>query len=619
MQSNHLKPRAKTLVWVLAFFAAFPAFAQDPIQDKAGSRAWKNLLFYSERLFGAESGLVDDPDFYLSPKGKTDPRAELEAFVKALGAMDPKSEEREQIPCRFPARTRWVREQFPDLPRPETPCPRFEEWLSLSEAQGVAVIFSSYYVNNPSSMMGHSFLRFLRSGDRPSPLLDKALNFSANPTTDIPFLHSILGLSGQFPGTFSLTPYYSKVQEYANAESRDLWEYSLAFTPAETRRMLESLWEAAPYPIDYYFFDENCSAILIYLLQNARPGLHLSQDLGTLFVHPSDTLRLLHDHPDLVRSQTYRPSTRSRYLEQRKRLPAEDQERIDELFEETGRSLSLEGLSVERQAGLIDTAIAFIEFDENLYASNQPKKHKALYLDLLKKRAENPGPPLKDFPTPERERPEIGHLGQRWGLGLGVWRGEKGGLIEWRPGSHDASSPAIGYPPELGIELGRTQIVAHEDRSLYLQRFDLFRILSFNPARSGTFPWSWRANLGYRDERRGEGFFEVGIGQALALSSRRDDYLYLEAELGPRFGEGDWRGCAGGVLGLRFAIGRRIAQLFEAKGAQCWNEGGEESSERDLQSDWRWAVEEQLELFLTGRYLQEKDETSTTLGFYRYF
>lgn len=622
MQSNYLNRLAKVLLGALApLLASLPAFSRDRIQDRAESQAWKNLLFYSERVLRSDSGLVDDPAFYLSPEGKTNPRAEMEAFLSALKTVDPTLPENEQIPCRFPARTRWLRDEFPELPKVDVKCPRFDDWLSLSQAQGVAVIFSSYYVNNPSSMMGHSFLRLLRAGDRPSPLLDKAVNFAANPTTDIPLLHSIMGLTGQFAGAFSLTPYYSKVQEYANAESRDLWEYRLDFNPEETRRLLDSLWEVAPNRIDYYFFDENCSAILIYLLQNARPGLALSPDLGTIWVHPSDTLRLLYDHPPLVQSVTYRPSSRSRYIEQRRLLGAKELGRLDGLFREPAETLSssLEGLSPEEQARVIDTAIAFIEFDENLYASKRPEKRKTLYTDLLKTRARNPTAPIKDFPLPERERPESGHLGQRWGLGLGVWDHEKGGIFEYRPGSHDASSPSIGYPPELSIELGRTQIVAHEDRSAYLQRFDLFRILSFNPSRSGRLPWSWRANLGYRDERRGEAFFDLGIGQAVNLFQSRENYTYLEAEVSPRFGEGDWSACSGAVLGLRFALGPKIAQLFEGHWNHCWTEGGDTHEERDVQSDWRWALRDQLELYVNARYLQEIDDASWSLGFYQYF
>jgi hypothetical protein len=618
---NYLR-RARSLRGVLAtFLLFFPALASafDRLSERAQSPAWKNLLYYSERIFTAPNGLVDGEGFYLSPGGKSDPEAELRAFLDALQHIDPSREESEQIPCRFPARTRWLREQFPELPKIDIPCPKYDAWLQLSQAQGVALIFSSYYMNNPSSMMGHSFLRFLRTGDRPSPLLDKAVNFSATPTTDLPLVQSLMGLSGYFPGTFSLTPYYSKVQEYANAESRDLWEYSLNFTPEETRRMIDSLWELAPYSIDYYFFDENCSAVLVYLLQNARPGLQLAPDLGTIWVHPSDTLRLLQEHKGLISKVTYRPSSRSRYEEQKSMLVADERRLLARIFEKDSIPADFSSRSEASQARVIDTSLAFIEYDEKLHSSNLPVKHRGLYDELLARRAKNQVPPIRDFPLPENERPDIGHYGQRWGLGLGSWDDKRGAFFEYRPGPHDAASPAVGYPPELSIELGRTQVVLHEERDLYLQRFDLFRILSFNPSKEGRLKWSWRLNMGYRDERGREGFLEGGLGQTLQIGSRRDNYVFLEAEGGARVRDSQGIACAGAVTGLRFALGIDLAQFLEFHYAHCVWEDARIFDERTLQSDWRWRIEDQHEAFLSVRYNGDAEEWNPTLGFFQYF
>ena len=45
--------------------------------------------------------------------------------------------------------------------------------------------------------------------------------------TDNGLLFAVYGLIGRFPAGFSVMPYYLKVQEYTNMESRDLWEYRL--------------------------------------------------------------------------------------------------------------------------------------------------------------------------------------------------------------------------------------------------------------------------------------------------------------------------------------------------------------------------------------------------------
>lgn len=38
-------------------------------------------------------------------------------------------------------------------------------------------------------------------------------------------------------------PYYRKVKEYGDFESRDLWEYELNLTPEETRFLVSHIWE----------------------------------------------------------------------------------------------------------------------------------------------------------------------------------------------------------------------------------------------------------------------------------------------------------------------------------------------------------------------------------------
>ncbi len=41
-------------------------------------------------------------------------------------------------------------------------------------------------------------------------------------------------LQGNIRGEYSLMPYYRKVKEYGDLESRDLWEYELALNEQET-------------------------------------------------------------------------------------------------------------------------------------------------------------------------------------------------------------------------------------------------------------------------------------------------------------------------------------------------------------------------------------------------
>src|SRR5690606_25053901 len=129
---------------------------------------------------------------------------------------------------------------------------------------------------------------------------------------DNSILYAWKGLAGGYPGQFALLPYREKLSEYSSLENRDLWEYRLDLTPAETGRMIEHVWELRQIRFDYFFFDENCSYRLLELLGTARPGLKLI-DQFPLPAIPADTVRAVKD-AGLVQKVNYRPSREKELL-----------------------------------------------------------------------------------------------------------------------------------------------------------------------------------------------------------------------------------------------------------------------------------------------------------------
>ena len=58
---------------------------------------------------------------------------------------------------------------------------------------------------------------------------------------------------GGFRGVFSLLPFYYKVREYSDFESRDLWEYEFKFSEEESQFFVKHLWELGDTWFDYYY------------------------------------------------------------------------------------------------------------------------------------------------------------------------------------------------------------------------------------------------------------------------------------------------------------------------------------------------------------------------------
>src|SRR3989304_1970088 len=127
-----LRKLAYPLVFLLLFSPMLGAAETTPYRDELkesatklrlpDDRYWHVLLHYKRGPFGT-GGLVDDRKFFLSPDGKHDPSAELDAAIDGLFAD---GEEEQTLPrCRFPARYEWLIRRLggdltkvPGAPRP---------------------------------------------------------------------------------------------------------------------------------------------------------------------------------------------------------------------------------------------------------------------------------------------------------------------------------------------------------------------------------------------------------------------------------------------------------------------------------------------------------------------
>ena len=110
------------------------------------ARYWEVLLHYKPRRFGIGiESLVDDREFFLSPKGKTDPKAELLATIEGFFSKDTASDAHPQ--CSFVARYNWLKKELPidtkklDLEKIEIPKLIEEQAENLAKKYDIEVWF----------------------------------------------------------------------------------------------------------------------------------------------------------------------------------------------------------------------------------------------------------------------------------------------------------------------------------------------------------------------------------------------------------------------------------------------------------------------------------------------
>jgi Domain of unknown function (DUF4105) len=460
-------------------------------RDLASGAGWRKLVHYRTSLISRQQvSDADGPSFFLSERGKTDPFAELAATIRALLAPAAGTQPADldaHAACRFPARTMFLIRELGLSPSwlGASSCPDFDRYLSELRPTGVSLIFTSYYLNNPSSAFGHTFLRIHKEsyavGER-RELLDYGIDFSADVTTKNPIAYTVMGLTGLFHGTFKRMPYYYKVREYNDTESRDLWEYELALDDAQRWQLVAHLWELGHTDFDYFYLGENCSYAILGVIDAARPELDLMRHVSSPVI-PATTVQIMRAQPGLVRSVHYRPALRTQLDAKLAGLTRDEVVLVAALGRDPEAPL---GLPDKRAILVLDAAADLIDIRhaKELLTTREgaAAKHKQR---LLERRAALRVPsPEVPVPTDLNSAPERGHRARRVGLLAGRDAAHEAYYgLDFRLALHDLADASYGYPEGAQIEFLHAQVRMGEVKDRFkvrLDRLDVVRVISLS-------------------------------------------------------------------------------------------------------------------------------------------
>ena len=486
----------KRLAWlalsICAPLSAAPHIDPQRLQQLANDPFWISLGHYETAKLGGWRSYVSDKKFFLAADGNEHPDHELAATVQALYA--PASAGEQHAQCVYPARTRWLKAQLNLTDLPTVDCAEFKQWFKDVSPHSSVMIFPAAYLNSPSSMFGHTLLRIDQADvqtDKTS-LLSYAINFGAYiEGSDNSILYAWKGLMGGYPGLFALVPYQEKLSEYRSLENRDLWEYRLNLTQAETARMVEHVWELKQIKFDYFFFDENCSYRLLELLQVARPSLRLTEQFPLTAI-PTDTVKAVKE-AGLVESIQYRPSRERELLSRAEPLTAEEQQWVLKVSADQKQlqAPAFKAQPRDRQALIIDAAYRLERYRANGQERDPARAQRSF--ELLRAINQNPAPEL-DIPQPGL--PEDGHESRTWQAGLGT-RGDKAfGEYGLRMAYHDLNDNAESFPLGAQIEILQLKLRQYEGNDWQLQQLDLATIRSLTPRNELLQPLSWQVTGG---------------------------------------------------------------------------------------------------------------------------
>jgi hypothetical protein len=533
-------------------------------------RYWHILLHYKRTITGLRSS-VDDPKFFVSPRGKHDPAAEMEATIRAFFA--PANAEAKHPVCRFVARYYWIKEQLSLDPSmlAVNECEHFTRLLGDMKPESTTLVFPTSHMNSPASMFGHTLLTY-ETASR-NKLLAYAVNYSAITTETFGPLFAVKGIFGLYKGYFSVLPYYAKLQEYSDIDHRDMWEYPLNFTRDETIRSIMHVYELDGIYSDYFFFDENCSYTLLFLLEAGRPSLNLTDQMPP-WVIPLDTIRTV-ENAGITTGAVYRPSktTKIRHIASLISRPS----RLLALDLAQGKA-GLEPVlaadaSNEERIRTYDLAIEYLQY---LYSKQELERdvYTDRFLKLLAARSSLGIPDGGRDEIAPPPRPEEGHLSNRLQIGFGLKHDRAFQELRWRAAYHTLTDYGRGYPEGSHIVFADTALRYYfTDNQVKLQQLDFVDIVSIAPRDELFQPISWKVKAGLAQRVMEDGkdhlLFQLTPGGGLAYRLGRLGLCYIMAETDLNVGE-DLRDKyalgVGGSLGIVAGITERWSASLSARG-----------------------------------------------------
>lgn len=461
---------------------------------------WSKLLHYRNGI-----SEVDSNNFFISKNGKTNLKEEL------LETIDSLEKGNNNVLCRFPLRVKWLKDKIPDFEKKiiKYECKDLDLYIKEIDAKFATLIFPASHINSPASMYGHTFLRL--SNDKETPLLGNAVNYAAQTDETNGMIFAYKGLFGGYKGKYSILPYYEKIKEYNNLEQRDIWEYNLKLKKDEVEKIALHSYELKDSYSFYYFFLENCSYNLLWLLEIAREDLELINNF-TLKAVPLDTIKILKKY-DLIESSYYRHSKMAK-MKHILNNEISNKSYISE-FIKYNKDLP-ENLSLKDKSSYLDLKIEYMQY---LRSKNKLEKKDYLkkYIKLLKQRSELSI--ISDYKIKKPNNPIYSHDSARLSFSA---NGDDSYELSAKPVYSDIYDISYGYLDGAYIDFFDLNIKKNSTR-IFINKLKILNINSFSKRDVLFKPLSWGIELSYERFKSENDYLK--LKPSFGLTYGNDDYF----------------------------------------------------------------------------------------------
>lgn len=471
-------------------------------EEGAFDSQWLKLLHYRKNGSGYVS-VVEQGNFFLTSEGRENPQAEYDEAIRVF------QENGNLKKCDFPARF-MVLSKAGKVKGNLDDCEEYQQYLSDLQPKAVTLLFTDAYMNNPSSMFGHTLFR-IDTKRKGTQLLAHGANFGADTGDEHGALYVLKGLWGGYYGRFGLHPYYDVINLYNNIENRDIWEYQLNFNDDELALFAAHMWEMKEAKIRYYFASKNCSYVLLLMLEAVRTDLTLSDDFS-FYTVPLATLKEIHKIPGFVKSVNYRPSRQSKLKYRAKQMTAEQKRVFKSIIKKD--EINLSELDSEERADVLETAYQYVQYQyvaKNLELADYRRKS----FILLKERSQIVNKKQYFNELKEGKNPVEAHEARQAGFLFGVRNGDAFQSVMFKPVYSSLMDDSYGLLKGAEINMMAGEIRHYDKRNKYvLHQLDFLRVRSFSGRDMMFKPFSFEINVAIKRlfDAKTEGEHTAAIG-----------------------------------------------------------------------------------------------------------
>lgn len=467
---------------------------------------WRQLLAYDSTTQSA----ITSPHFFLSPKGRQQPLAELKATLLAFNTPVTLADTHPQ--CRFPARYLWLSEQFNFNTLGIKPilCPQYSAFVKDGKIDSISIIFATGYLGNPASYYGHLLLKMNSPSDsKTTDLESTSINFGANvPAHENMLVYIAKGIFGGYNSSFTDQQFFYHSHNYGESELRDLWEYRLDLDKNDLQLLIAHVWEILGVDYTYYFFNRNCAYRIGDLLQlvSSNKLVEPWRPWETPQAIMQRLSGLTYKDRPILKKVEYHPSRQSRLYQRYAQLNKPEKTMLRQLVENPAamKSDEFEQLDLSQKFKVVDTLIDYYQFvrQEKLGAADINNEY---YRNALSERYQlPPGEGSQHFSSENQP-----HLGRKPSyLNLGFTSSDTiGGITTlWlRPAYYDSLDAGYGHIKNASLSMMETTLGVN-DSQIFIRDLNAIKIESLRrnfTGLPGDRHSSWYLEAGAQQEQLG--------------------------------------------------------------------------------------------------------------------